>query len=179
MEYPKGVELTYQGIGEFVVVFQWAEDLYRQIGWIILDPERKRWPPMELRTESNGNLIDKVTAMFVELTERYELPNGAERASDFVDLRSRFHALRKYRNRLLHSTYVEIKVGRELVAYVRSNPNIGVDPDSGELIYDQEPAPAESIRAKIREYAPYAVRLGDHYLQLIHWSPFEQFSRRK
>ena len=178
MEYPEGVALTYQSIGEFVVAFQWAEDLYRQIGWIILDPERERWPPRELRTESNGSLIEKVTAMFVDLTERYDFPDGAERASDFAELKPRFHALRKYRNQLLHSTYIEIKVGRELVAYMRSNPSIGVDPDSGELIYDQEAAPAESIRAKITEFAPYAVRLSNHYLQLVHWSPFKQFPSR-
>ena len=178
MERPKSVELTYQSIGEFVVAFQWVEDMYRQIGWLILDPERKSWPPMQLRKESNENLIDKVTAMFVDLTGRYEFPNGAERASDFGELRPQFHALRKYRNLLLHSTFVEMKAGGEVAGYVRSNPKIGVDSDSGDLIYDQEPVSAERIRSKIGEYAPFAERLGSHYLQLIHWSPFERFLRK-
>ena len=47
MEYPQHVALAYQGIGEFVVAFQWVEDLYRQIGWLILDPERRAWPPRQ------------------------------------------------------------------------------------------------------------------------------------
>jgi len=39
------IDRAYRSIGEFVVAFQWIEDLYRQIGWFILDPERKNWPP--------------------------------------------------------------------------------------------------------------------------------------
>ncbi|MHB8816006.1 MAG: hypothetical protein ACYDAE_22470 [Steroidobacteraceae bacterium] len=156
------VALTYQSIGEFVVAFQWIEDMYRQIGWFILDPERKSWPPMQLRTESNEKLIDKVTAMFMDLTRRREFPGGAERATSFAEFGSLFHDLRKYRNRLLHSTFVEMKVGDQTAGYLRSNPKIGVDPDSGELIYDQESVSAERIRSKIAEYAPYVVRLGQH-----------------
>jgi hypothetical protein len=55
------VETTYQALGEFVIVFQWVENLYRQIGWFILDPERKQWPPMQLRQETNHQLINMVT----------------------------------------------------------------------------------------------------------------------
>lgn len=39
------VETAYKAIGEFVVVFQWAESKYREIGWFILDPEQIEWPP--------------------------------------------------------------------------------------------------------------------------------------
>jgi hypothetical protein len=174
----QSIELTYQSIGEFIVGFQWVEDMYRQIGWFIIDPERTSWPPMQLRKESNERLIDRVTEMFVDLTRLYDFPDGAERASAFAELRPRFHALRNYRNRLLHSTFVEIKAGGEVAGYLRSNPRIGVDPDSGELIYDREIVSAEGIRSKIREYALNAADLGNHYLQLIHWSPFERFSRK-
>jgi hypothetical protein len=177
MEYPRSITLMYQSIGEFVVAFQWVEDMYRQIGWFILDPERTSWPPMQLRKESNEQLIDKVTTMFVDLTRQYGFPNGAERASDFAELKPHFHALRKYRNRLLHSSFVEVKAGGEIAGYLRSHPKIGVDPDSGDLIRDQEVLSADKIRSTIGTYAPYAERLGSHYLQLIHWSPFEQFEK--
>ena len=179
MEYPPRVALAYQGIGEFVVAFQWVEDLYRQIGWLILDPERRAWPPRQLRKESNAQLIETVTEMFVALTERYDLPTGPERAKEFVSLKAHFHALRTYRNRILHSTFVELKAGGGLVGYLRSNPKIGVDPDSGELIYDRETLSLDSIRSQIAKYSTYAVQLSNHYTQMIHWLPFEQFPRKQ
>jgi hypothetical protein len=32
------MDKIYQRIGEFVVCFQWLEDLIRQIGWLVIDP---------------------------------------------------------------------------------------------------------------------------------------------
>ena len=177
MQSNEHIAAAYQSLGEFVVTFQWVEDVYRQIGWFILDPERKNWPPMQLRTEKNHELIDKVTSMFVDLTTRHAFPNGPEKVEDILDLQPRFHELRKYRNRLLHSTYVELKIGDELVGYLRAHPKISVDQDTGELLYDQEPFTAESVRAKLLEYGQYAFRLSQLYLQLIHWSPFARYAR--
>lgn len=172
MQSDDHIAAAYQSLGEFVATFQWVEDLYRQIGWFILDPERKNWPPMQLRTEKNHQLIDKVTTMFVDLTDRHRFPNGAEKARDMLELQPRFHELRGYRNRLLHSTYVELKAGGELVGYLMSNPRISVDSDTGEVQYNEGPFTAESVRTKLREYAEYAFRLSQLYLQLIHWAPF-------
>jgi hypothetical protein len=62
-----GVDLAYKSLGEFVVVFQWMESKYREIGWFILDPERKDWPPMALRKETNSQLIDKSDVPFLQL----------------------------------------------------------------------------------------------------------------
>lgn len=171
------IAATHQALGEFVIVFQWVENLYRQIGWFILDPTRSDWPPMQLRRESNHDLINKVTALYVGLTERYAFPNGDEKAQDMLELREHFHALRKYRNRLLHSTYIELKAGGEVHGYIRSNPEIGVDPDSGELIKDQEDFSAQVIYNKIREYGDYIFRLNINHVQLLHWHPFSRYER--
>lgn len=170
------IDQAYQSIGEFVVAFQWAENKYREIGWFILDPERKHWPPMQLRTETNNDLVNKVTDLFLTLVQEHTFPNGAEQAASFDALRSEFHELRKFRNRLLHSTYVEMKSGGQVQEYIRSNPKIGVDPDTGELIYDQEPFSEEVVRTKLRESADAMFRLGQHYVQLVHWHPFERFA---
>lgn len=171
------VAATHQALGEFVVVFQWVENLYRQIGWSILDPERQHWPPMQLRQETNYQLVNKVTDSFVNLTKAYAFANGAEKANNMIELRDCFHELRRYRNRLLHSTYVELKGGGEVHGYIRSNPEVGVDPETGELIFDQEDFSAEVIHAKIREYGEYMLRLNFAYVQLIHWSPFERHGK--
>jgi hypothetical protein len=172
MSAESSVDVTHKALGEFVIVFQWVENLYRQIGWFILDPERKHWPPSQLRTETNYALINKVTDLFIELTNNYAFSNGREKAKDMEELRGHFHALRKYRNRLLHSTYIELKGGGEVHGYIRSNPEVGVDPETGELIFDQEDFSAEVIYAKMREYGEFMLRLNFIHVQLIHWSPF-------
>jgi len=171
------VAATHKALGEFVVIFQWVENLYRQIGWFILDPERKHWPPMQLRRETNCQLVDKVTDMFVDLTHTYAFANGDEKARDILELRDHFHELRRYRNRLLHSTYVELKGGGEVHGYLRSNPEVGVDSETGELVFDQEDFTAEVIYAKIREYSDYMLRLNLLHVQLIHWAPFGRHGR--
>jgi hypothetical protein len=166
------IAATYKALGEFIIIFQWVEDIYRQIGWFILDPERKNWPPMELRKETTLHLINKVTDMFVELTQTYSFPNGDEKAKDILELRGCFHELRTYRNNLVHSTYVEVKGIEKLYGYIRSNPKVGVDTETGELIFDQEDFTAEVIRSKIGEYGDCMLRLNLLHMQLIHWAPF-------
>lgn len=39
------IDKAYRSISQFVVTFQWIENKYREIGWFIIDPERKNWPP--------------------------------------------------------------------------------------------------------------------------------------
>jgi len=166
------IATAHQALGEFVVDFQWIENLYRQIGWFILDPERKDWPPTKLRHETNCQLIDKVTDMFVSLTQAYAFPNGDEKAKDILELKDHFHELRRYRNRLHHSTYVELKSNGEVHGYIRSNRGVSVGSETGELIFDQEDFTAEAIYSKIHEYSDYMLRLHFLHVQLIHWTPF-------
>lgn len=169
------IDKAYRSIGQFVVTFQWIENKYREIGWIIIDPERKNWPPMALRTETNAKLIDKVTSLYLDLTNQYQFPNGREKVSEFEALRHEFHALRKFRNRLLHSTYIELKTGGEVLGLLRSNPKIEIDTESGEIIFDQEDFTEAVVNEKLKEVAEAAFRLGQHYLQIIHWFPFNRF----
>jgi len=171
------IDRAYCSIGEFVVAFQWAENKYREIGWFILDPKREQWPPLQLRKETNESLVNKVTDLFFDLVQSHSFSNGTEQAADFETLRNEFHDLRRFRNRLLHSTYVEIKDEDEVLGYIRSNPKLTVDSDTGELIYDQEQFSAEVVHAKLAEVANAMLRLGQHYIQLIHWSPFERFPK--
>ncbi len=172
------IDDAYRSIGEFVVTYQWIEHKYREIGWFILDPDRKNWPPMELRTETNKDLINKVTTLFLNLTSMYQFPYGPERSADFESLRTEFHSLRKFRNRLLHSTYIELKAGGELLGLLRSNPKVEVDTETGEVIFDQESFTDAIVHKKLKEIADAAFRLGMHYVQIINWHPFERYPRR-
>lgn len=172
------IDLTYKSIGEFVVTFQWIESIYREIGWLILDPVRKSWPPMELRKETTAKLIDRVTELYCDLVDKYDIPIALDRKRDFLALQKEFQALRKYRNRILHSAVIELKAGREVVGLVRSNARIDVDIETGELILDQEEFTEDMIHAKLCETSGAVFRLGNHLVQLTHWAPFTQFKLR-
>jgi hypothetical protein len=73
----------YQRIGEFVVCFQWLEHKFREIGWLILDPWPKEWPPKQLRKEGSEELIGKVESLFVDVIRRLDVPGQDERIQDF------------------------------------------------------------------------------------------------
>lgn len=163
------LDKAYKSIGELVVVFQWVENKYREIGWFILDPERKQWPPMELRKETTHDLMKKVLKLFSDLVENSSFPNGEEKLKEFKRVTDAFQDFRKFRNRMLHSAYIEMKAGGEIAGLIRANPQISVDEETGELIQDQEAFSEKVVHEKLAETGEAAIALGQIYIQLIHW----------
>jgi hypothetical protein len=161
------LDRVYQRIGEFVVSFQWLEDMLRQIGWFILDPSRKEWPPKRLRSDKSERLADKVDKLFTLAIGKCGLSDAEERAADFHTLIERFHVIRKLRNRHLHSAYIELKAGAEVKALLRSNPKLDVDPETNESMFDQEILSTDSFKKEMAEMADIGFRLGIHYRQLL------------
>lgn len=164
-------EKIYQMIGEFVVSFQWLENRFREIGWFILDPGRKDWPPKQLRNEHTYDLIEKVDKLFEGAVGLMGLPETEERRKSFRSLADRFHKISKQRNRFLHSAYIELKAGAEVKALMRSNPKIKHDPDSHEFVFDQEILSEKSFKAEMKEMAEIAFAANAHYTQLTHRLP--------
>lgn len=166
-------EKIYQRIGEFAVSFQWIENKLREIGWFILDPERAEWPPKGLRNLTNNDLINKVHFLFIEALPKCNLDEDL--ALDFkksVDsCADVLHKLRKDRNRILHSAFIELKAGGEVQAILRSNPQLGVDEETGESIFDQEYLKADSFEKEMGQMAEISLFLNRAYLQLIHRYP--------
>lgn len=116
----------YQRIGEFIVTFQWLENKLREIGWYILDPARSHWPPQELRDLTNEKLIGKVHSLFLDALPKCSLPRDLEEElrSSFASAAEVLHHVRRHRNRVLHSAFIELKVGGEVLGLLRSNPKI-------------------------------------------------------
>jgi hypothetical protein len=169
------IEEVYQAIGEFVVFFQSIEDTYRQIGWYLVDPQKVDWPPRVFRKETNADLVNKVTDLFIALTKKYRFPNGAKKAEEAERLRGVFHALRKFRNRVVHSAYQEVVAGGQVAAILRSSPKITVDPDTGDIEFDQEIFDTATIRRQISLTMHEFFILTTIRTQLIHWSPFTRY----
>ena len=166
-------DVIYQKIGEFAVTFQWIENRLREIGWLILDPDRSEWPPKTLRNLTNQKLIDKVAGLIREALQSCDLMPDLE--ADFgrgldACVRS-LHELRKDRNRILHSAFIELKAGGEVHAILRSNPKIEVDEETGEVLFDQECLTSSSFDNEMRRMADVAMFLNRVYIQLIHRYP--------
>lgn len=163
----------YQRIGEFAVSFQWIENKLREIGWYILDPQRKEWPPSGLRDLANEKLIDRVHQLFLEALPKCKLPSQLEAdfRDSFTSTVNVLHELRRYRNRILHSAFIELKSGGEVQGLLRSDPKIQVDDETGESLFNQEVLTPESFAKELRILAGAAVVLNRAYLQLIHRYP--------
>lgn len=167
------IDTIYHRLGEFVVSFQWIENRFREIGWLILDPERNQWPPFALRDETNHDLLIKVEELYVTLIDRFAPDDAEERKESFRGLVAASHDMRRYRNRLVHSAYVEIKAGGEVISLLRSNPKLEEDTETCELKWDQEALNENSFEDGMKEMGRIAWDLNLHYIQLIHWVPFD------
>ena len=165
--------LVYQRIGEFAVSFQWLENKLREIGWFVLDPERAQWPPTGLRNLTNEKLVDRVHDLFVQALPKCKL--GKDLEEDFKDSFASsvkvLHQLRRDRNRILHSAFIELKAGGEVQGLLRSNPKIQIDEETGEVLFDQELLTAESFSKEMKMMADVSLFLNRAYLQLIHRFP--------
>lgn len=86
-----------------------------------------------------------------------------------------FHALRKFRNRVVHSVYQEVVAGDQVAAILRSSPKITVDPDTGDIEFDQEAFDTDTIRSEISRTVHDFFILTTIRTQLIHWFPFTRY----
>lgn len=164
---------TYQRIGEFVVSFQWIESRIREIGWFILDPGRRNWPPKLLRKESNEALFNNVEQLFLGALPSCDLGPELEEnlRVSFVEYGIRFHKLRRARNKILHSAFIELKAAGEIRGLLRSDPQISIDPETGEVLFDQELLSEHSFRSEMQEMGELALFFNRCYTQLIHRLP--------
>ena len=163
----------YQRIGEFAVSFQWLENKLRKIGWFILDPDRSEWPPKGLRSLTNEKLINRVHELFIEALPKCKLPEEVEQEfkNSMDSYAEILHQLRRDRNRILHSAYIELKAGGEAQGLVRSDPRLGVDEETGEALFDQEYLTPNSFDSEMKKIAETALFLNRIYTQLIHRYP--------
>lgn len=158
---------VYQRIGDFVVSFQFLEDLIRQIGWLLIDPARKVWPPKALRKLKSEDLADKVAELYGDTLHFCRLPDEADRRLEFPELIKQFHEFRKFRNRVLHSAFIELKAGGEVQALIRTDVRLKTDPETGETLMDHESLSETSFQEQMAHMGHLAFRLGSHHLTLI------------
>lgn len=160
--------LLYQKIGEFVVSFQWFENRLREIGWVINDPKRKIWPPKDFREESNAQIISKVEFVYINFIRSSSLTDKENRIKDFQNLVHNLNEYRRYRNRILHSAFTEIKGGGEILEICSTNPKLKYE--KGKPIIDTIVLTPEKINEVMLKMANDAFKLNIFYMQAIHLS---------
>lgn len=168
----KEQDKIYKHIGEYVVSFQWIENQLREIGWYILDPEKKDWPPKALRNKTNCQLANEVKQLYLEAIPKCNL--NSERETDFINTFNKcvelLHQIRKARNTILHSAFIECKADGEAQGIIRTDPKIKYD-ESGEVIFNREILSPSSFESEMNKIADVGWFLNRAYLQLIHRYP--------
>jgi len=166
-------DLLTQRIGEFVICFQWTENLIRQIGCLIVDPEHKNSPLLTFINLRNYDLLEDVKIKYCNLMDAINIQDGEGRKLYFKKLINDCHELREIRNNLLHSAYIELKAGDDVVALMRSNPKSA----NGNLIFDQELLSETSITNKIENLGKTTLKLNLIFSQLRQWAPFSHLKK--
>jgi hypothetical protein len=99
----------------------------------------------------------------------------AELEADFQDSFAscvkQLHQLRRDRNRVLHSAFIELKPGGEVHGILRSGSKLQVDEETGETLFDHEVLTAESFTSEMKSMVEIAVFLNRAYVQLVHRYP--------
>jgi len=168
---------VYQRIGELAVSYQWIESRLREIGWFIQDPDRKVWPPPTLRSESSQELFRKVSRLFLDALPLCDL--GPELEADFrgawATATRLFDEVRRARNRILHSAFIELKASShgEVAGIVRANPRLERDPETGQLLFEHEMLSDNSFDSEMRMIGELSLILNRCYMQLIARLPHE------
>lgn len=160
------MDKVYQHIGEYVVSFQWIENKIRTIGWFILDPNNKNYPQKELREESSYKLFQEFERLFLEALPKCNLPSDLE--NDFRSSLQKnselFHKIRKARNDILHSAYIELKAGGEIMGLMKSNPKL----NNKYKTSNNEMLTEKSFKKEMENMAILALFLNRCHMQLIH-----------
>ena len=140
-----------------------------------MDPGRKNWPPIDLRNDTTAALFAKVQELFLAALPRCRLDPELEAdfRTSFAKNANRFHSLRRARNKILHSAYIELKAGAEVHGLMRSNPQLTVDSETGEFLFDLEVLSDNSFGYEFKEMAELAMFFNRCYIQLIHRLPAE------
>jgi len=161
-----------QRIGEFVVSFQWLEHRIREIGWLLIDPHRAEWPPTQLRNLTNRDLVCRVQELYTDRVSAFPGVGSQDYCESVRYVMARAHDARRARNGLLHAAFVELTAGGEVHALMRADPRLVLDED-GEHKVQSEVLTEAALLSLLASLGPLSVAVNMHYVQLIHWLPFD------
>lgn len=169
---PLDADAIYRQIGLFVVAFQSLESELIQICWLLTDPPSAPDGRRALAKLSFSELLSESRSRVDSFVARRGL-DDSEFSRDFL---RRFHELlvhcrsiARHRNKIVHSAYVHLEGGGELLGIVRSDMTRTVD--RNDVDFDRELLTATSLDAALKDLAWTGFKLGQSKMQLIAWVP--------
>lgn len=91
----------------------------------------------------------------------------AELKDSFDSCLPTLHKIRRKRNSILHSAFIQLKAGGEVVRIMRSNPRLERDKDSDEYLWDQEYLTEDSFETEMRQMGEVWFFLNRVYCQPV------------
>lgn len=150
--------------------FQWLENLLQQITWVLIDPNWKNDPREETAGLWFRRLLDFVSAKYVAYVDAHAIEDAEAQKKKFKDLIDRCAVIADARNRLIHSTFIEIKAAGEFHGLLQSKikKETGVQ-DDHQFNFDQEHLTEKSFEPILLQIAEVGFALGLVHRQLIAW----------
>jgi hypothetical protein len=163
----KEEDAIYMQLGRFVVFFQALENQLFQLASFLLDPEHTGAGHHVAAGLKFGELVDQVSDSVGPFLRAHRGGDERDFRETLERLLARSRELAGYRNTVVHSAYVFLETGDELLAVVRSDMTPATQEDQVNL--DQEALNDASFQKTMTEIAQTALGIGQCRLQLIHW----------
>ncbi len=159
----------YEAIGQYVIGFQWLVNKLWLAATFAQHPEQQtsdRWALLDL---SLARLIDQFQSSALASVRRCQPERAPAFETELKALIDRCHDARKRRNRFIHSAYVHLEGGGELLGIFRSDiiSRGAVTPETP--MFDQEPATPELFKQELERAVQIGIEVGQCHMQLIHW----------
>ena len=164
---PPNEDAIYREVGLFVIAFQALQNQLFQLASFALDPEHAGHGRRAVAGLWFSDLVHRTAISVSDFLDQRGM-DEAEFRAHLEALLARCRELAHYRNRVVHSAYVFLEAGGELVGILRSDMSRGAEPDEVEL--DQELLHEESFKEAMNEIAEVAFWIGQCRIQLIGWT---------
>lgn len=163
-------DAIYRELGKYIICFQWLETKIVDVANFLLDPERTGHGKAKLTGMAFGRLRTYADDLFAQYVTNAAIKNADEWKQAFHKLMDRCRQIAEHRNRLVHSAYVHLEGGDQLLGIIRSKVALKTGGEAGPRHeFDQEYLTPETFDEPLREIAEVGFAIGQTYLQLLHW----------
>jgi len=161
-------ERVYRRLGEFIVALQWFEDTLLDMITKLVAPERffaARAAFLSMRFAEKIRVAEHMFLQVVEELGREGDSLAAQWSETFREICNRLTKLNEQRNKVVHSSYVELMAGGALKGIVLAKERI----KRGAALHDYSD-PIDELDSALRGAGALALELSRAATQVTHWA---------
>jgi len=121
----------YTDIGKSIVVFQYLESLIKQIAHFAIDRNYQESTRISLDSHSFAKLRDVSEVIICEVLRKQGVEDAEIRIQQYHKLMAEARAIASLRNRLVHSAYLFLEGGGELMKILQVHSSIKISGKEG------------------------------------------------